>query len=138
VPGATPGRAGDVSDDRQPRQFIQHPGSVLDLGMTTRRVELASEHPGRRQRMTGEGSVEPSDSKGRGFQWGDHITVAQPVRYSRRGQRMRLGCSRMPRASEAPRSRFVRTRNRKNEGVRAAGMSRSGPDQQARSGSRRA
>jgi hypothetical protein len=52
--------------------------------MTTRRVELAPEHPGRQQRMTGERGVEPSDSKGRGFQWGDHITVAQPVRYARR------------------------------------------------------
>jgi hypothetical protein len=53
--------------------------------MTTCRVELAPEHPDRQQRMTGEG-VEPSDSKDRSFQWGDHITVAQPVRYARRGQ----------------------------------------------------
>jgi hypothetical protein len=55
--------------------------------MTTRRVELAPEHPDRQQRMTGERGVEPSDSKGRGFQWGDHITVAQPATSSLRSER---------------------------------------------------
>jgi hypothetical protein len=59
------------------RQAVQERGepiqidtATIDLGMTTRRVELAPERPGRQQRMTGERGVEPSDSKSRGFQRG--------------------------------------------------------------------
>ena len=62
---------------------IQIDPATIDLGMTTRRVELAPERPGRQQRMTGERGVEPSDGKGRRLQLDDHITVGEPITHAR-------------------------------------------------------
>jgi len=56
---------------------------AIDFGMTTRRLKLASEHPGRQQCMTRERGVKPSDSKGRCFQLHDHITVGKPITHER-------------------------------------------------------
>ena len=55
--------------------------ATIHLGMTTRRVELAPERPGRQRRMTGERRVKPSDSEGCRFQ--PHITVGEPITHAR-------------------------------------------------------
>jgi hypothetical protein len=53
--------------------------AAIDPGMTTRRVELAPERPGRQRRMTGERGVKPAHGKGRRFQPHDPITVGKPI-----------------------------------------------------------
>ena len=70
------------------RQAVRERGKPMEidpatirLGMTTRRVELAPEHPDRQRRMTGERGVKPFDSEGRRFQ--PHITVGKPITHAR-------------------------------------------------------
>jgi hypothetical protein len=68
---------------RERGEPIEINSSAIDLGMTTCRVELAPEHPGRQQRMTGERGVKSAHGKGRRFQRGDHITVGKPITHAR-------------------------------------------------------
>ena len=55
--------------------------SAICLGMTAHRIKLALEHPDGQRQMTRMRDVKLSDGEGRRFQ--PHITVGEPITYTR-------------------------------------------------------